>query len=143
MDSISPKAEIGYFTQTGYKFNTHKSVLSFMQEECEYTVAEIRAVLASMGIGANDIQKLIRLIGGEIIKLLLSKMLLGKYNILLMDEPGNYLDLKSIAALETMMKSYAGTIIFVSHDKQLVDNIADIIYEIKDHKIIKTFERDC
>nr|VXZ93168.1 ABC transporter ATP-binding protein [Klebsiella pneumoniae] len=42
-----------------------------------------------------------------------------------------------------MMKSYAGTIIFVSHDKQLVDNIADIIYEIKDHKIIKTFERDC
>ncbi|ENK7361225.1 Msr family ABC-F type ribosomal protection protein, partial [Acinetobacter baumannii] len=54
-----------------------------------------------------------------------------------------YLDLKSIAALETMMKSYAGTIIFVSHDKQLVDNIADIIYEIKDHKIIKTFERDC
>jgi macrolide transport system ATP-binding/permease protein len=68
-------------------------------------------------------------------------MLLGKYNILLMDEPGNYLDLKSIAALETMMKSYAGTIIFVSHDKQLVDNIADIIYEIKDHKIIKTFER--
>ncbi|HGO4325665.1 TPA: hypothetical protein MB805_005752, partial [Klebsiella pneumoniae] len=50
---------------------------------------------------------------------------------------------KSIAALETMMKSYAGTIIFVSHDKQLVDNIADIIYEIKDHKIIKTFERDC
>ncbi|EPP8848937.1 ABC-F type ribosomal protection protein Msr(E), partial [Acinetobacter baumannii] len=126
------------------KFNTHKSVLSFMQEECEYTVAEIRAVLASMGIGANDIQKnLSDLSGGEIIKLLLSKMLLGKYNILLMDEPGNYLDLKSIAALETMMKSYAGTIIFVSHDKQLVDNIADIIYEIKDHKIIKTFERDC
>jgi macrolide transport system ATP-binding/permease protein len=53
------------------------------------------------------------------------------------------LTLKSIAALETMMKSYAGTIIiFVSHDKQLVDNIADIIYEIKDHKIIKTFDRD-
>ena len=86
--TISPKAEIGYFTQTGYKFNTHKSVLSFMQEECEYTVAEIRAVLASMGIGANDIQKnLSDLSGGEIIKLLLSKMLLGKYNILLMDEP--------------------------------------------------------
>lgn len=139
--TISPKAEIGYFTQTGYKFNTHKSVLSFMQEECEYTVAEIRAVLASMGIGANDIQNLSDLSGGEIIKLLLSKMLLGKYNILLMDEPGNYLDLKVLPHLETMMKSYAGTIIFVSHDKQLVDNIADIIYEIKDHKIIKTFER--
>ena len=139
--TISPKAEIGYFTQTGYKFNTHKSVLSFMQEECEYTVAEIRAVLASMGIGANDIQKTYPTYREVKSSNCFYPKCFRKYNILLMDEPGNYLDLKSIAALETMMKSYAGTIIFVSHDKQLVDNIADIIYEIKDHKIIKTFER--
>lgn len=140
--TISPKAEIGYFEQTGYKFSTHQSVLAFMQEDCEYNVTEIRSVLASMGIGANDLQKDVCVLsGGEIIKLLLAKMLLGKYNILLMDEPGNYLDIKSIAALETMMKAYAGTIIFVSHDKNLVDNVVDIIYEIKDKKIVKVFER--
>lgn len=140
--AISPKAEIGYFAQTGYKFTDNQSVLAFMQNDCDYTVAEIRSVLASMGIGATDILKdLCVLSGGEIIKVLLSKMLLGKYNILLMDEPGNYLDLKSMEALEVMMKNYAGTIIFVSHDKRLVDNVADIVYEIKDQKIIKTFER--
>ena len=55
--TISPKAEIGYFTQTGYKFNTHKSVLSFMQEECEYTVAGNSCSIGFNGIGANDIQK--------------------------------------------------------------------------------------
>ncbi len=140
--TISQKAEIGYFAQTGYKFTTRQTVLAFMQENCDYTVAEIRAVLAAMGIGAHDIQKdLCVLSGGEIIKLLLSKMLLGRYNILLMDEPGNYLDLKSIVALETMMKSYAGTIIFISHDKKLVDNVADVVLEIQDQKIVKTFER--
>lgn len=135
---LSPKAEIGYFAQTGYKFTTHQSVLSFMQENCEYSVGEIRAVLASMGFEANDIKKeLCVLSGGEIIKLLLTQMLLGKYNILLMDEPGNYLDLKGIAALETMMKKYAGTIFFISHDRKLVENVADIVLEIRDKKIIQ------
>ena len=62
-------------------------------------------------------------------------MLLGKYNVLIMDEPNNYLDIQSIEALEILMKQYKGTIIFVSHDKRLVENVADIIYEIKDNKI--------
>ncbi len=74
-------------------------------------------------------KKLIRLMGGEIINCFYPKCF-RKSNILLMDEPGScFFDLKSIATLETMMKSYAGTIIFVSHDKQLVDNIADIILQ--------------
>lgn len=134
---LSPKAEIGYFAQTGYKFTTQQSVLSFMQENCEYSVGEIRAVLASMGFEANDIKKeLCILSGGEMIKLLLTQMLLGKYNILLMDEPGNYLDLKGIAALETMMKNYTGTIFFTSHDRKLVENVADIVLAINDKQIV-------
>jgi len=64
-------------------------------------------------------------------------MLLGKYNILLLDEPSNYLDLMSLEALEKLMKEYAGTIIFISHDKRLVANVADVIYEIKGQKIIQ------
>ena len=55
--------------------------------------------------------------------------------MLIMDEPNNYLDIQSIEALEILMKQYKGTIIFVSHDKRLVENVADIIYEIKDNKI--------
>ena len=95
-------------------------------------------VLASMGFGPNDIGKDLRVLsGGEIIKLLLAKMLLGRYNILLMDEPGNYLDLVGMEALEGMMKGYAGTILFVSHDQRLIDNVADLVYEIRDSKIVK------
>jgi len=73
--------------------------------------------------------------GGEIIKLLLAKMLMGRYNILLMDEPSNFLDMPSLEALEMLMKGYTGTIVFITHDKRLIDNVADMIYEIKDRKI--------
>jgi macrolide transport system ATP-binding/permease protein len=62
-------------------------------------------------------------------------MLLGRYNILLMDEPSNFLDLPGLEALEVLMKGYAGTIVFITHDKLLLDNVADVIYEIKDKKL--------
>lgn len=98
---ISPKAKIGFFSQTGYKFNRKQRLIEFMQEDCDYQVSEIRSVLASMGFLQNDITKeLSFLSGGEIIKVLLTKMLLGRYNILLMDEPSNFLDLPAVEALE-------------------------------------------
>jgi len=135
---ISPKAEIGYFSQDAYKYNDDQNVIEFMQENCDYKISEIRAVLASMGFIESDISKKLSILsGGEMRKLKLAQMLLGKYNILLMDEPSNYLDIISLEALEALMKGYAGTIIFISHDKKLVDNVADVIYEIKDRKIIQ------
>ncbi len=134
--SISPKAEIGYFAQNGYKYNRNQEVMEFMQEDCDYNVSEIRSVLASMGFVQNDIRKRLSVLsGGEIIKLLLAKMLMGRYNILLMDEPSNFLDLPSLEALEMLMKGYAGTIVFITHDKRLLDNVADMTYEIKDKKL--------
>ncbi len=133
---ISPKAEIGYFAQNGYKYNCNQEIMEFMQENCDYNVSEIRSVLASMGFEQNDIcKKLSVLSGGEIIKLLLAKMLMGRYNILFLDEPSNFLDLPSLEALERLMKGYSGTIMFISHDKRLIDNVADIIYEIKDRRL--------
>ncbi|MVB10836.1 putative ABC transporter ATP-binding protein YbiT [Caprobacter fermentans] len=110
--------------------------LEFMQEDCDYNVSEIRSVLASMGVKQNDIGKSLSVLsGGEIIKLLLAKMLMGRYNILLMDEPSNFLDIPSLEALEILMKEYAGTIVFITHDNRLLDNVADVIYEIKDKKL--------
>lgn len=91
-----------------------------------------------LGIKQNVITREMKtLSGGEVIKILLCKMLLGRYNVLIMDEPNNYLDIQSIVALESLMQQYRGTIIFVSHDKRLVENVADIIYEIQDNKIIE------
>ncbi|AFQ43363.1 Msr family ABC-F type ribosomal protection protein [Desulfosporosinus meridiei] len=134
--SISPKAEIGYFAQTGYKYNRNQEVMEFMQEDCDYNISEIRSVLASLGFIQHDLGKRLAVLsGGEMIKLQLAKMLMGRYNILLMDEPSNFLDLPGIEALEVLMKGYAGTIVFITHDQRLLDNVADMIYEIKDNRL--------
>ena len=135
---ISPKVQIGYFAQNGYKFEKEKNVLEFLKEESDYQVSEIRSMIAMLGLNQNVItRKMKTLSGGEIVKILLCKMLLGRYNVLIMDEPNNYLDRPSIEALESLMKQYKGTIIFISHDKRLVQNVADIVYEIKDNKIME------
>lgn len=134
--SVSPKAEIGYFAQNSYKYNYNQGIMEFLQEDCEYQVSEIRSILAALGFSQSDIRKELSVLsGGEIIKLLLAKMLLGPFNILLMDEPSNFLDLPSLEALETLMKNYAGTIFFITHDKQLLQNVADKVYEIRAGKI--------
>ena len=87
-------------------------------------------------LAQNDIGKSLSVLsGGEIIKLLLAKMLMGRYNILIMDEPSNFLDIPSLEALEILMKEYTGTIVFITHDKRLLENVADVVYEIRDKKI--------
>ena len=89
-----------------------------------------------MGLIHKDIGKSLYLLSvGEIIKLLLAKMLMGRYNILIMDEPSNFLDIPSLEALEILMKEYTGTIVFITHDKRLLENVADVVYEIRDKKI--------
>lgn len=137
--TISPKAEIGYFEQKGYKFNYNQGVMEFMLNNCDYQVSDIRAVLASLGFSLHDVRKELSVLsGGELIKLQLAKMLLGRYNILLMDEPSNFLDLPAVEALENLMRFYTGTIVFISHDARLVENVADIVFEIKDQKIFSS-----
>jgi macrolide transport system ATP-binding/permease protein len=135
--SVSPKAEIGYFAQNGYKYHRKQGVMDFVQEDCDYQASEIRSVLASMGFSQSDIRKELPVLsGGELIKLQLAKLLLGRHNILLMDEPSNFLDLPGVEALETLMKNYAGTIFFIAHDKRLVENVADRVHEIREGKIV-------
>ncbi|MGF6354119.1 macrolide transport system ATP-binding/permease protein [Paenibacillus sp. 4624] len=135
---ISPRAEIGYLAQHAYTLDRHQVVMEFMQENCDYQVSEIRAVLASLGFSQHDVRKpLAVLSGGEIMKLQLAKVLLGRYNILLMDEPSNFLDLPAMEALEHLMKSYAGTIVFISHDTRLVENVADQVYTIENKQIVR------
>ncbi|MFS0724152.1 ribosomal protection-like ABC-F family protein [Paenibacillus sp. 1P07SE] len=137
--TLAPKAEIGYFDQKGYKTGGDQQVMAYMQELSDYQVPEIRAVLASMGFTAQDVRKRLSMLsGGERMKLQLARLLLGRYNILLLDEPGNFLDLPAIEALETLMQDYNGTIIFISHDQRLLQHTADLIYEIRDGKLVQT-----
>ena len=68
--------------------------------------------------------------GGEKVRCMLSKMMLAKGNLILMDEPTNHLDLESITALNNAMAEYRGSLLFTSHDHELVNNVANRIIEI-------------
>jgi len=74
--------------------------------------------------------------GGEKVRCMLSKMMLAKANLLMMDEPTNHLDLESITALNNGMQEYQGTILFTSHDHELVNTVANRIVEITPNGII-------
>jgi len=74
--------------------------------------------------------------GGEKVRCMLSKMMLAKANLLMMDEPTNHLDLESITALNTAMSEFQGTLLFTSHDHELVNSVANRIIEITPNGII-------
>ena len=74
--------------------------------------------------------------GGEKVRCMLSKMMLAKANLLMMDEPTNHLDLESITALNNAMNEFQGTILFTSHDHELVNTVANRIIEITPNGII-------
>lgn len=136
--TISPKVKFGYFKQMSYQFSTNETVFEFVTNRSDYDKGFLRTVLHSMLFNGTDLQKKVNaLSGGEAIRLQLCQLFLGQYNILLLDEPTNFLDIKVIEALERFVISYRGTIIFVTHDQTLIENVADMEYKIVGKKLIQ------
>jgi len=86
--------------------------------------------------GEEAMKKANVLSGGEKVRCMLSKMMLAKANLLLFDEPTNHLDLESITALNNGMNEFRGTILFTSHDHELVNTVANRIIEIRPDGIV-------
>ena len=86
--------------------------------------------------GEEALKKVNVLSGGEKVRCMLAKMMLSGANVLILDEPTNHLDLESITALNNGMTNFKGTMLFTSHDHQLVETVADRIIEIKDEGIV-------
>jgi macrolide transport system ATP-binding/permease protein len=138
--TISPKAKFGYFRQMSYQFMNDETVLQFLKNHSEYDEGFLRSVLHSMQFVGTDLVKSVKsLSGGEAIRLQLCQLFLGEYNILLLDEPTNFLDIHAIEALERFIFAYEGTILFVSHDKQFIKNVADLNFHIIDKKLIQRY----
>ncbi|WP_071396563.1 Msr family ABC-F type ribosomal protection protein [Bacillus tuaregi] len=134
--TISPKAVMGTYEQMDYQFKKDESVLDYMKDRSEYDESKIRSVLHSMSFTGNDLKKNVRhLSGGEAIRLVLCQLFLGRYNILVLDEPTNFLDVFCIEALERFIKGYEGTILLVSHDQTFIECVADYVYVIENHKL--------
>lgn len=79
--------------------------------------------------------KIWTLSGGQKSRLQLALFLYSNPDVLILDEPTNHLDLKSVSALEKFLIEYEGAVLLISHDRELVDNVADISYEIRNRKI--------
>lgn len=75
--------------------------------------------------------------GGERVKASIAKLLVSDYNVLILDEPTNFLDISSIEALEKLLREYKGTILLVTHDKTLINNIAQNLLIIEDKNIVE------
>ncbi|WP_081168799.1 ABC-F type ribosomal protection protein Msr(I) [Lactococcus garvieae] len=136
--TISPKAVIGSYEQMGYQFKTDETVMDFMKNRSDYGESKIRSVLYAMSFTGNDLKKSVqKLSGGEATRLVLCQLFLGRYNILILDEPTNFLDVFCIEALETFLKGYEGTVILISHDKTFLDRVADSEYVLENQNLKK------
>ena len=97
----------------------------------------VRATLGRLLFSSEDFNKKVSVCsGGEKNRLLFGKLMMMDSNILIMDEPTNHLDMESIEALNLALEHYAGTLIFVSHDREFVSSLATRIIEIKDQSLI-------
>lgn len=136
---ISRKAKIGYFSQDLSILDENKSIIENIMETSIYDETTIRIMLARLLFKREDVYKKVKVLsGGERVKVSLAKILSSDFNMLILDEPTNYLDIYSIEAVEEALIEYEGTILFVSHDRRFIDKIADNIIYIENHRI-KTF----
>jgi ATPase subunit of ABC transporter with duplicated ATPase domains len=134
------KARPGYFAQDhAADFATDMSLTDWMGRwvrEGGYEGGEvetlIRGTLGRLLFSGDEVKKSVKVIsGGEQGRMLFGKLILLKNNVLLMDEPTNHLDMESIESLNNALEKYAGTLIFVSHDREFVSSLATRIIEIK------------
>ena len=97
---------------------------------------ELRGLLGQMLFSGEDATKPVKaLSGGEAARLLFCKLMLQKPNVLVLDEPTNHLDLESINALNIALQRYQGTVLLVTHDHDLIDEVATRIWHFEDEKI--------
>jgi ATPase subunit of ABC transporter with duplicated ATPase domains len=108
-----------------------------MQATNESNIGTIRGALAKMLLTQDQADKLVDVLsGGEAARLLFAKIMLEQGNVLVLDEPTNHIDLESRTALANSLKSFEGTIIFVSHDRHFISTVANRIIEITPKGII-------
>lgn len=133
---IVPKAVLGFLYQKLENLELNNTVFDNAMQDSVQLEVTVRSILSGFLFRADDLKKKVDVLsGGERMKLALAKLLVSNANVLILDEPTNYLDMPSIITLQKRMKEYEGTIIFVSHDLKFVNEVADELLIIKDHKI--------
>ena len=123
---LSPRARIGYYAQEFEELNDAVRVLDELVYRCALTEDRARKVLGRFQFRGDDVFKTVGdLSGGEKARLAILKIILSGANLLIMDEPTNHLDIAAREAVEEAMDAFPGSILLVSHDRYLIDRIAD------------------
>ena len=148
VDSLAPLAgdirwgygcQIGTYAQHVYLgLPESQTVLEFLEYQAapgtpNQAILDMAATLLFRGEG---VQKKIKVLsGGERARLCLAGLLLSPYNVLILDEPGNHLDVDTVEALADALTRYQGTVIFTSHDRYFLERVATCIVEVRDGQV--------
>lgn len=135
---LGHNVELGYFAQNQAEYlDGEKTILDTMLEAAtDSNRVKVRDMLGSFLFRGDDVEKKVKVLsGGERNRLALCKLLLQPINVLVMDEPTNHLDIKSKNVLKAALQKYEGTLLLVSHDRDFLQGMANIVYEFKNQKI--------
>jgi len=138
--NIGHNVQIGYFAQNQADYlDDKKTVLQIMEDSAtEKNRSKVRDILGSFLFRGSEVDKYVKVLsGGERNRLALAKLLLLPFNVLIMDEPTNHLDIKSKSVLKEALKRFEGTLILISHDRDFLQGLSEIVYEFKDKNIVE------
>ncbi|MCG0571129.1 ABC transporter, ATP-binding protein [Lactiplantibacillus plantarum] len=134
---LAPAARVGVFNQDMTVLDGKQSVWQTVRQVSQLPDQTIRNVMGALGLPARFYPQLVSaLSGGELVKLQLIRILVGQYNVLMLDEPTNYLDVDALDALADYLQNYPGTVIFVSHDEPFRQAVATRVLQFETHQLV-------
>ncbi|MDF1497952.1 MAG: ABC-F family ATP-binding cassette domain-containing protein [Patescibacteria group bacterium] len=133
---FSTGVKIGYYAQAHEELDPHKNILEEVESKVKEGQEKIRTVLGALLFSGEDVfKKIFSLSGGERARVALAELILSEANILVLDEPTNHLDIQSKDAINEVLKGFGGPIIIVSHDRSVLTEVCNIIWEIKNNEV--------
>ena len=135
---LGHNVQIGYFAQNQADYlDGNKTVLDTMLDAAnDSNRIKVRDMLGAFLFRGDEVDKKVKVLsGGERNRLALCKMLLEPFNVLVMDEPTNHLDIKSKNVLKEALREFEGTLLLVSHDRDFLQGLTNLVYEFKDGNI--------
>ncbi len=137
--TIGSKVKIGFYDQTMSGLNGSNTALDEIWNEYPHlSQTEVRSALASFLFRGDDVLKNVEMLsGGEKARIQLLKIMLSGSNFLVLDEPTNHLDIASREALESALEEYDGSMLVVTHDRYLINRIADRILSMENGEIVE------
>ena len=144
LEPLGGEARTGHNVNIGYYAQNQEDILN--KEDTVFETLDriavgdvrtkLRDILAAFLFKGEDIDKKVAVLsGGERARLAMAKLMLKPYNLLALDEPTNHMDIRSKDILKQALKSYDGTLIVVSHDRDFLDGLVDKLYEFRNGKV--------